>query len=115
VTAAPTSKSKSVSMPFGAFFFYVISISMANRIPLIVIAVSGQIEEIPASDNLDLSNNNIVNVGNVTAIGRTTASTVLLVGLFADPAGSPGLIYYNTTTGKFRGYNGVIGAWQDLN
>jgi len=88
---------------------------MANRIPLIVNSSSNQIEEIPAGDNLNLSNNDIVNAGNVTAVGRTTASTLQLVGLVSDPAGLPGLIYYNSTTGKFRGYNGVVGAWQDLN
>lgn len=88
---------------------------MANRIPLIVNSNSNQIEEIPAGDNLNLSNNDIVNVGNITAVGRATASTLQLTGLVADPAGLPGLIYYNTGTGKFRGYNGVVGAWQDLN
>lgn len=88
---------------------------MANQILLIVNAVSGQIEEIPANDNLDLSLTNIVNVGNITAIGQNTSSTVQLVELVADPAGSPGLIYYNTTTGKFRGYNGVVGSWKDIN
>ena len=88
---------------------------MANRIPLIVNSSSNQIEEIPAGDNLNLSSNDIVNAGNVTAVGRTTASTLQLTGLVSDPAGLPGLIYYNSTTGKFRGYNGVVGAWQDLN
>jgi hypothetical protein len=88
---------------------------MANRIPLIVNSSSNQIEEIPVGDNLNLSSNDIVNAGNVTAVGRATASTLQLVGLVSDPAGLPGLIYYNSTTGKFRGYNGVVGAWQDLN
>lgn len=88
---------------------------MANRYPLIVNSTSNQIEEIPAGDNLNLANNDIVSVGNVAASAKVSASTVQLLGLPADPAGAAGLIYYNTVTGKFRGYNGVIGAWQDLN
>ncbi len=88
---------------------------MTNRIPLIVNAASNQIEEIPSGDNLDLANNNIINVGNVTAVGKSTASTLQLTGLTADPTGSPGLIYYNSVTGKFRGYNGIAATWQDLN
>lgn len=88
---------------------------MANRIPLIINATSSQIEEIPAGDNLNLANNDIVSVGNVTASGKTTANTLQLTGLSADPPGAAGLLYYNTVTGKFRGYNGVIGSWQDLN
>ena len=96
-------------------FLFFDKYSMTNRIPLIVNSSSNQIEEIPAGDNLNLSNNDIVNVGNVSAVGRATASTVLITGLVADPPGVPGLLYYNTSTGKFRGYNGVVGAWQDLN
>lgn len=88
---------------------------MVNRIPLIVNTASNQIEEIPSGDNLNLTNNDIVNVGNVTAVGKTTSSTLLLTGLTADPTGSAGMIYYNSITGKFRGYNGIAGTWQDLN
>jgi hypothetical protein len=88
---------------------------MANRIPLVVNSASSQIEEIAVGDNLNLSNNDIINVGNVSAVGKTTSSTMQLLGLVADPAGVAGLIYYNINTGKFRGYNGVVGAWQDLN
>jgi len=88
---------------------------MANRIPLVVNSTSSQIEEIAAGDNLNLSNNDIINVGNVSAVGKTTTSTIQLSGLVSDPAGLAGLIYYNTTTGKFRGYNGLVGTWQDLN
>lgn len=88
---------------------------MANRIPLIVNSASSQIEEIPAGDNLNLASNDIVSVGNVTASGRTTTNTVQLTGLAADPPGVAGLMYYNSVTGKFRGYNAVIGSWQDLN
>lgn len=88
---------------------------MANRFPLVVNASSNQIEEIPAGDNINLSSNDIVNVGNIVSNGKNTTSTVQLTGLASDPAGSPGLIYYNTVTGKFRGYNGIAAAWQDLN
>ena len=88
---------------------------MANRFPLIINSSSNQIEEIPLGDNLNLTNSDIVNVGNIVATGKSTSETIQLLGLSADPTGSPGMIYYNTTTGKFRGYNGVASAWQDLN
>lgn len=35
--------------------------------------------------------------------------------LASDPTGVTGTIYYNSATGKFRGYNAVAVAWQDLN
>lgn len=35
--------------------------------------------------------------------------------LASEPAtGRPGQMYYNTITGKFRGWNGVTNAWVDL-
>jgi intein-encoded DNA endonuclease-like protein len=37
---------------------------------------------------------------------------IKLVNLSADPSGVAGEIYFNTTTNKFRGYNGT--AWVDL-
>lgn len=46
------------------------------------------------------------------------SGTQLLLGvLAADPTVglTGGLMYYNSATGKFRGYNGVAAAWQDLN
>ena len=49
-------------------------------------------------------------------------SVAKLLPLNADPTAPDvrgglqgGLIYYNATTGKFRGYNAVAAAWQDLN
>ena len=38
--------------------------------------------------------------------------TMLLGSLSGDPSGSNGMIYYNTTTNKFRGYEN--GAWENL-
>ena len=40
---------------------------MANRIPLIVDPVAGQIQELPANDNLDLGDSSIVGVSTLTA------------------------------------------------
>ena len=40
---------------------------MADRFPLVANESAGQIQEIPAGDNLNLSNNSIVGVGSVTA------------------------------------------------
>lgn len=88
---------------------------MTDRYPLTINSATSQIEEIPAGDNLNLSSSDITNAGNITTVGKSTSSTVQLTGLSSDPAGSPGLIYYNTVTGKFRGYNGIAASWQDLN
>lgn len=88
---------------------------MADRFPLIINPTTSQIEEIPSGDNLNLSNSNIVNVGNIAAVNTTSTSTMLLTGLSSDPPGVPGLMYYNTTTGKFRGFNGISNTWGDLN
>ena len=40
---------------------------MADRFPLVANESAGQIQEIPAGDNLNFSNNSIVGVGSVTA------------------------------------------------
>ena len=40
---------------------------MADRFPLVANESAGQIQEIPAGDNLNLSNNSIVGVTTVTA------------------------------------------------
>lgn len=56
-----------------------------------------------------------------TSVGIGTSSpqakldvngTMLLGNLSGDPSGSNGMIYYNTTTNKFRGYEN--GAWANL-
>ena len=49
---------------------------MSNNFPLIVNVGSGQIQELPAGDNLDLSGSNISNVGNVTVANNATINTV---------------------------------------
>ena len=48
---------------------------MTNRFPLIVDSSGLQIKEIPANDNLDLANNNIVNVVDISASGIVTATS----------------------------------------
>lgn len=52
----------------------------------------------------------------VTASDTATTSVLQLTGLSSDPS-SPqaGQLYYNTVTGKFRVYNGVLNQWQSLN
>jgi hypothetical protein len=49
---------------------------MSDYIPLIVNVGTGQIQELPSSDNLDLTNNNIVNAIDITANGITTVGTI---------------------------------------
>ena len=50
---------------------------MANRFPLIVDSSALQIKELPASDNLDLANSNIVNVVDITTTGNITIGGTL--------------------------------------
>ena len=50
---------------------------MANRFPLIVDSSALQIKEIPANDNLDLANNSIVNVVDITASGTVSVGGTL--------------------------------------
>jgi len=50
---------------------------MANRFPLIVDSSALQIKELPASDNLDLTNSSIVNVVDITASGNVSVGGVL--------------------------------------
>ena len=50
---------------------------MANRFPLIVDSSALQIKEIPANDNLDLANNSIVNVVDITASGNVSVGGTL--------------------------------------
>jgi len=86
---------------------------MSDYIPLIVNAGSGQIQELPASDNLDLSNNSIVNAIDITANGIAALGTVRTDNYqyangdpFSGGGGSPGgsntQIQYNDN-GSFGG------------
>lgn len=50
---------------------------MANRIPLVVVSSEQLIKELPAADDLDLANSNIVNVSNASI---TTVNTTTLTG-----------------------------------
>ena len=50
---------------------------MANRFPLVIDSSALQIKEIPANDNLDLANNSIVNVVNITASGNVSVGGTL--------------------------------------
>ena len=50
---------------------------MANRFPLVVDSSALQIKEIPANDNLDLANNSIVNVVDITASGDVSIGGTL--------------------------------------
>lgn len=46
---------------------------MANKIPLIINAGTGQIQELPSGDNLLLTNNDILGVGSITAANGIAA------------------------------------------
>ena len=49
-------------------------------------------------------------LGNATSDRSTINGELMLGSIAADPAGSDGLMYYNTTSGTFRCY--AAGAWQ---
>jgi hypothetical protein len=103
---------------------------------------SGNINTIEQIQTLDITvtgtatSQNIVNIDNITTnelnaniIDSNSASITTLVvsniaeisivqlsGLATDPSPpEPGQVYYNTVTGKFRVYNGVLNQWQSLN
>jgi hypothetical protein len=52
---------------------------MTNRFPLVVDPVSQEIKELPAGDNLDLSQSDLVNVVNLTTTGNATIGGNLTV------------------------------------
>ena len=49
---------------------------MSDLIPLIVNVGSGQIQELPSGDNLDLTGSNISNVGNITVASYANVNTI---------------------------------------
>lgn len=51
----------------------------------------------------------------VVVANTITASAVKFTGLTSDPTGTPGLMYYNSTTGQLKIYNGILAQWQNLN
>jgi hypothetical protein len=63
---------------------------MANRFPLIVDSSSQQLKELPASDNIDLTNSGIVKA---TSIGSTTITASTSVGVNTDPEHVPTNLY----------------------
>ena len=63
---------------------------MADRFPLIVNTGHDQIQELPAGDNLNLSNNSIVGVGTVTATS-VTATSVTATTFDGDGSGLTGV------------------------
>lgn len=48
---------------------------MTNRFPLIINDINSQIEELPYGDNLDLSNSDISNVGNIVVATNVTVNS----------------------------------------
>jgi hypothetical protein len=56
---------------------------------------------------------------NFTEVYDKTINRLVAPSFTEDPvfAGgpTPGQLYYNTVTGKFRGYNAAAGQWEDLN
>ena len=61
--------------------------------------------------NVDAAQTGITSVGTLTSL--TMGGTITLNGATTDPAGAEGMIYYNTTNCKFRGY--ANSTWTDLN
>lgn len=62
------------------------------------------------------SGTGISSSGQIQTFGSATSvpfgNTIKLNSKTADPTGEAGMMYFNTTTNKFRGYNGT--AWVDL-
>lgn len=68
--------------------------------------------------SLDIANDLAGNTANFT--GKISAASIQInsvqfSGLTSDPSAQDGLMYYNSSTGKLRLYNGITDSWQDLN
>ena len=97
---------------------------MANRFPLVVDSSALQIKEIPANDNLDLANNSIVNVVNITASGNVSVGGTLTyedvenidsVGLVTARTGIRVLTGGAVIAGATTATNGIrVGAGQSI-
>jgi len=81
---------------------------MADRFPLIANSSSKQIQEIPNSDNLNLSGNNIVGVVNITSTGTITGTATTAQGLTGSPNITVGSV--TGTTGSFSGSVSIGGT-----
>jgi len=89
---------------------------MANRFPLIVDSNDGnQIKEIPAGDNLDLTDVSIVNAQNITAVGTLDAGILQVNNAIVEPDNylkkTNDLDYYNGNQFK---YLRVAGNGKDI-
>ena len=73
---------------------------MADRFPLIFNTNADQIQELPASDNLDLANSNLTNVANVDVAGLST----LLVLHFGGTVVTSNSVGVNTTQARAKLY-----------
>ncbi len=59
---------------------------MANRFPLVLDTTDGnKIKELPSTDDLDLSDSNIVNVQDITSVGTISTQQLLVRGNTVDP------------------------------
>jgi hypothetical protein len=56
-----------------------------------------------------------ISVTNSITAESAQIDSIQFAGLTSDPTPSAGLLYYNSTTGKLRLYNGITTSWQDLN
>ena len=63
---------------------------MADRFPLIFNTNADQIQELAASDNLDLASSNLTNVANVDVAGLSTFTGACL--LYTSPSPRDGLL-----------------------
>lgn len=77
---------------------------MANRIPLIVDSGDLRIKELPASDNLDVGNSEIVNSGNITMVANSVASVFTTTMYYSNL----GVLNGNTTV-NISSHNYFIG------
>lgn len=81
---------------------------MANRFPLIVNSSVNQIQELAASDFLDLTSSGIVNSGNITSVGNISGGNLLTGGLLSITGASTAGSY--STTGNVTGGNILTGG-----
>ena len=83
---------------------------MADRFPLIFNTSAGQIQELSASDNLDMTSSSISNLSALTVSGTVTANDF---NALSDRTFKVGIATITDPINKVKGINGVTFTWID--
>jgi hypothetical protein len=101
------------------------NITNSDTISTLNLTVTGNIDSASMTNIGTITTEDIVanavvtNIADITALTVTDTAQIEILKLSnrtVDPSpATGGEVYYNSVTGKFRVYNGVLGEWQNLN